>query len=179
MRQSFKEFLNEWTKAIKSYINPKHITIMYEQDSSIQLTTCISKYVADIITYNYVLYKGEFDSLAAQGTFSDQYDIADPVFKNCVVFLKDCVPFGFAEIEFKDYHNSPDLEAQVNSFYVIPEARGNGMSDIAFSCIEKFVKEYYDANIITLEVFDHNVRAKKLYMSQGLQPVKIELSKKL
>ena len=179
MIQSVKEFFNEWTRAIKSYVNPEHITIMYEQDSSIQITTCLDKYTNSVIKFNYDLYKGEFDSLAQQGIFSDQYDIVEPILKNCVVFLKDGIPFGFAEIEFKDYHNSPDTEARVNSFYVTPEARGTGLADMAFSCIEKFTKYYYDANIITLEVFDHNVRAKKFYMFHGLQPVKVELSKKL
>ena len=179
MRQSVKEFLNEWTNAIKSYINPNHITIMYEHDSSIQITTCLDKCTASVIKFNYELYKGEFDALASQGIFSDQYDIADPVLKNCVVFLKDCIPFGFAEIEFKDYHNSPDVEACVSSFYVSPEARGMGLAGMAFSCIEKLAKYHYGANIITLEVFDHNDRAKKFYMSQGLQPVKVELSKKI
>jgi ribosomal protein S18 acetylase RimI-like enzyme len=62
---------------------------------------------------------------------------------------------------------------------VSPEYRRQGLGTKAFSCIEKFVKCYYDANIITLEVFDHNIRAKKFYTMQGLQPVKVELSKKL
>ena len=179
MRQPIKEFLNEWTNAIKAYINPNHITIMYEHDSSIQITTCLDKNTDSVIKFNYELYKGEFDALAKQGIFSDQYDIVGPQLKNCVVFLNDGVPFGFAEIEFKDYHNSPDIEAHVNSFYVSPEARGMGLADMAFSCIEKLAKYHYGANIITLEVFDHNIRAKEFYMSQGLQPVKVELSKKI
>jgi ribosomal protein S18 acetylase RimI-like enzyme len=179
MLSSIKKVFIEWQRAIKNYINPIYDTVMYEHDSKIQVTLCITNYTDSIIKFNHDLYKTEFDSLAKQGIFSDQYDIVGPQLKNCVVFLNDGVPFGFAEIEFKDYRNSPDIEAHVNSFYVSPEYRRQGLGTKAFSCIEKLTKYYYDANIITLEVFEHNVIAKEFYMSQGLQPTKVELSRKL
>ena len=179
MIHSIKQFLNKWISTIKAYIDPKHITIMYEHDSSIQVTTCLDKNTDSVIKFNYELYKHEFDSLAQQGIFSDQYYIVGPVLKNCVVFLKDGIPFGFAEIEFKDYHNSPDIEALVISFYVKPEARGIGLEDKVFACIEKLAKYHYGANIITIDVFDHNVEAREFYEKQGFQPVTVELSKKL
>ena len=179
MIQSIKKFLSKWINAVKSYADPKHITNMYEQDSSIQVTTCLDNNTDLVIKFHYELCKHEFDTLAQQGIFSKHYQIVDPVLKNCVVFLKDCIPFGFAEIEFIDYHNSPDIEARVVSFYVKPEARGIGLEDKAFSCIENLVKYHYGANIITFDVFVHNIEARKFYMSQGLQPVKVELSKKL
>lgn len=179
MLDSIKKAFIEWQQAIKNYTKPNHYTVMYEHDSKIQVSTCVSKYLELIIEYNYDLYKTEFDSLAKQGIFSDQYDITEPQFTNCVIFLNNGIPFGFAEIEFKDYYNSPDVEACINSFYVSPEYRRQKLGTKAFSCIENLVKYYYDANIITLEVFDHNLEARKFYESIRLQPIKIELSKKI
>ena len=92
-----------------------------------------------------------------------------PNFKKILEDDKDKTQLGFIFLEIGTdyYHREP--HGHIADIIVAPEARGRGIGKMLMQKAEEWTKDC-GYSLLTLNVFDDNKKARKLYQSLGFTP---------